>query len=123
MEAVFERVKGVKDVISGYAGGHVLNPTYKQVKSGTTGHIEVVQVLYDPSIITYEELLKIYFYAHDPTSVDQQEEDYGSQYRSALFYHSPEQKAIAERIFEEVDKSGNYTKPLVTQILPITNCR
>lgn len=121
MEAVFDRVKGVKDVISGYAGGHVLNPTYKQVKSGTTGHIEVVQVLFDPVQISYEELLRIFFYAHDPTSMDRQEDDFGSQYRSALFYHTEQQKELAEKIFEEIERSGNYSKPLVTQLLPISN--
>ena len=121
MEAVFNRIRGVKDVISGYAGGHVTDPTYKEVKAGTTGHAEVVQVRFDPTVISYEELLRKFFYAHDPTSVDQQEGDIGNQYRSVIFYHDSEQKDIASEMLDSIDSSGNFSKPIVTQVEPLAN--
>jgi peptide-methionine (S)-S-oxide reductase len=117
-EAVFESLEGVADVVSGYEGGHVKNPTYKEVCTGTTGHAECVQVTYDPKKISYTELLQAFFRSHDPTSLNRQGADVGTQYRSAIFYHTDEQKKFAEEIKNELDKSGAYPKPIVTEIVP-----
>ncbi|MDQ3276678.1 MAG: peptide-methionine (S)-S-oxide reductase MsrA [Bacteroidota bacterium] len=117
-EAIFEQLNGVLKVTSGYMGGTVKNPTYKEVCSGETGHAECVQVEYEPSKITYDELLKVFFEVHDPTSLNRQGADVGTQYRSAVFYHTPEQKATAEYYKKELDKSGAYNKSVVTEITP-----
>ncbi len=115
-EAVMERLVGVTDVKSGYMGGHVENPTYEQVCQKDTGHIEVIQVTYDPSQITFDDLLDVFWQAHDPTTKDQQGADKGPQYRSVIFTHSAEQKEKAQKSMKALDKSGKYPKPAVTEI-------
>ncbi|MEX2580024.1 MAG: peptide-methionine (S)-S-oxide reductase MsrA [Verrucomicrobiales bacterium] len=115
-EAVMERLDGVEDVVSGYMGGHVENPTYEQVSSARTGHAEVIQVSFDPSRISYEEILDVFWQAHDPTTPNQQGADRGPQYRSVVFYHSPEQKKLAEESKRKLDSSGTYGDPAVTEI-------
>jgi peptide-methionine (S)-S-oxide reductase len=117
LEAVYDELRGVEDVVSGYAGGHVVNPTYRQVCNGTTGHAEVVQVTFDPSVISYGDLLDVFFTIHDPTTLNRQGNDIGTQYRSAIYYHSPEQKAIAEQKIAEAAR--NWDKRIVTEIAPI----
>ncbi|MEL3957579.1 peptide-methionine (S)-S-oxide reductase MsrA [Caldifermentibacillus hisashii] len=114
----FDQWDGVISVISGYSGGHVENPTYEQVKTGTTGHYEVVQITYDPTIIRYETIIQIYWQQIDPTDPDGQFHDRGSQYRTAIFYHTEEQKRIAETTKKELEQSGMFTKPIATKILP-----
>ena len=116
IEAMFLKLNGITKVASGYSGGHLVNPTYKQVCSGQTGHAEVCQLTFDPSVITYEKLLHVFFLAHDPTTLNRQGEDTGTQYRSAIFYHDDEQKKIAENVREMVGKSGAYKDPIVTEI-------
>jgi peptide-methionine (S)-S-oxide reductase len=118
LEAVFDQVQGVEDVVSGYAGGVVPNPTYAQVCTGTTGHAEVVQVTFDPGVISYRDLLEIFFSIHDPTTLNRQGEDVGTQYRSAIFYHSPEQKATAERIIADLHAARVWPDPIVTEVVP-----
>ncbi|MDP3261134.1 MAG: peptide-methionine (R)-S-oxide reductase MsrB [Thermodesulfovibrionales bacterium] len=118
MESPFESLDGVIDVVSGYTGGHKENPTYEEVSSGTTGHIEAIQIVYNPSKITYEELLEVFWMQIDPTDSGGQFADKGSRYRTAIFYHSEEQKMLAERSKEELQKSGRFQKPVVTMILP-----
>jgi|SRR5690554_249396 len=118
-EAIFERVEGVTGVVSGYAGGHKKNPTYKEVCEGTTGHAEVVQVSYDPSIISYDEILEIFFKTHDPTTLNRQGADVGTQYRSIILYHNDEQKEKAEYYKSELDKSGAWDNPIVSEIKPL----
>jgi peptide-methionine (S)-S-oxide reductase len=115
-EAVFLNVQGVKEVVSGYIGGQVKNPTYKEVCSGLTGHAEAIQLTFDPSIITYKELLEIFWQTHDPTTLNRQGADVGTQYRSAIFYHTDEQKKQAEFYKKELDASGAFAKPIVTEI-------
>lgn len=115
-EALFETLDGVKDVVSGYSGGHVTNPTYKEVCEGTTGHAECIMVTYDPKKITYAALLEAFFRGHDPTSLNRQGNDIGTQYRSVIYYHNDEQKNLAEEAKKELDKSGAYAKPIVTEI-------
>jgi peptide-methionine (S)-S-oxide reductase len=115
-EAIFEQLGGVAKVISGYMGGSTENPTYEEVCSGATGHAECVQVVYEPSKISYDELLEVFFQVHDPTSLNRQGADVGTQYRSAIFYHTPAQKEKAEYYKKEVDKSGSYEKPIVTEV-------
>jgi peptide-methionine (S)-S-oxide reductase len=119
-EAVFERVNGVKDVVSGYAGGTKENPTYEQVCTGKTGHAEVTQITYDPSVISYDELLQVFWKTHDPTTLNRQGNDVGTQYRSVIFYHDEEQKIKAEKYKEELNKSGAWKDPVVTEIAPLT---
>lgn len=119
-EAIFERVEGVKSVISGYAGGHTINPTYEQVCNGNTGHAEVVQIVYDPDVISYDDLLKIFWKTHDPTTLNMQGADVGEQYRSIILYHNEKQKERAEYYKNELSKSGAWNKPIVTQIVPLT---
>ncbi len=114
LEAVFEETRGVIDVISGYAGGQTPNPTYEQVCSGTTGHAEVVQITFDPKIISYEALLKIFWLIHDPTTLNRQGNDVGTQYRSVIFYHNETQKAQAEASMKTF--ASKFTKPIVTEI-------
>jgi len=115
-EAIFERVKGVHKVISGYAGGSVDQPSYEQVCTGKTGHAEVVQITFDPSIVSYADLLKIFWKTHDPTTLNRQGADVGTQYRSVIFYHSDEQKKFAEHYKRELDNSGAWDDPVVTEI-------
>ena len=118
LEAVFADLKGVERVVSGYAGGTMPNPTYAQVSSGRTGHAEVVQITFDPEVLSYRELLDVYFSIHDPTTLNRQGAEVGTQYRSAIFYHGPEQKAVAEDLIKGLNASGEYRSPLVTQLLP-----
>ncbi|MGI8495401.1 MAG: peptide-methionine (S)-S-oxide reductase MsrA [Pyrinomonadaceae bacterium] len=120
-EAVFDNVQGVKDVVSGYAGGHTENPTYQQVCSETTGHAEVVQIKFDPAEISYKEVLEIFFGTHDPTTLNRQGNDVGSSYRSAIFYHSPEQKAAAQEVVKEITDEDIFGKPIVTEVTAFTN--
>ena len=119
IEAVFREVEGVESVISGYTGGTTVNPTYQQVCSDRTGHAEAVQVTFDPAKISYREILEIFFSIHDPTTLNQQGADTGTQYRSAIFYHSEQQKAIAEQLIGELDKAHLWKKPIVTQVAPL----
>ena len=116
-EAVFQQLKGVIKVVSGYSGGTVENPTYDQVLTGDTGHAEVIQLEFDPSVISYEEILEVFFETHDPTTLNRQGNDVGSQYRSVIFYHSEEQKLIAEQTKTNLDSSGKWKNPIVTQII------
>lgn len=118
VEAVFRQTEGVKDAAVGYAGGKTENPTYEDVCSDETGHAEVVEVTFDPSAVSYETLLDVFWRNHDPTTRNRQGPDLGSQYRSVIFYHSPEQKAAAEAKLAELDKSGTFRRPIVTQIEP-----
>ena len=120
LEAVLENVRGVESVVSGYAGGKVTDPTYQQVCTGTTGHAEVVQVTFDPTAISYRDILEIYFAIHDPTTLNRQGHDVGTQYRSAIFYHSPEQKQIAEQAIAELNTAGIWDRPIVTEVAPLT---
>ena len=115
-EAIFKELEGVVSVMPGYSGGQNLNPSYKEVCSGETGHAECTQIVYDPSKISYDELLEVFFKVHDPTSLNRQGNDVGTQYRSVIFYHNDEQKRLAEKYKTELDRSGAYDKPLVTQI-------
>lgn len=119
-EAIFEQVQGVKTVISGYTGGDVKNPGYREVTSGLTGHAEAIQVTFDPDSISYLELLEIFFKTHDPTTLNRQGADVGTQYRSAIFYHSQEQKDQAEKVLKELDYAGIWNDPIVTQIEPFS---
>jgi peptide-methionine (S)-S-oxide reductase len=119
LEAVYNELRGVERVISGYAGGHAANPTYEQVCSGNTGHAEVVQVTFDPEVISYREILEVFFTIHDPTTLNRQGADVGTQYRSAIFYHSPEQEQIAREVIAETNASGIWRAPLVTQLEPL----
>lgn len=116
VEAVFQQVEGVLKVTSGYCGGHVINPTYEQIGSKTTGHAEVAQLVFDPSKISFDELLEIFWQTHDPTTLNRQGNDAGPQYRSAVFYHNAEQKAKAEQYKTALDKSGAFSNPIVTTI-------
>jgi peptide-methionine (S)-S-oxide reductase len=118
LEAVYEQVRGVDKVVSGYTGGSVPNPTYRQVCSGVTGHAEVVQVTFNPAQISFREILEIFFVIHDPTTLNRQGADAGTQYRSAIFYHDPEQKEIARQTIHDLNGAGLWSKPIVTQIVP-----
>lgn len=118
IEAVLEGLRGVASVESGYSGGHVPRPTYEQVCTGTTGHAEVVQVRFDPKEISYEDLLRIFFAMHDPTTKDRQGADVGPQYRSIILYHSPEQKAAAEAVIRELESEKLFAAPIVTEVVP-----
>lgn len=115
-EAIFEQLNGVLKVTSGYSGGEVVNPTYKQVCTGTTGHAECVQVTYEPDKISYDELLEVFWQVHDPTTLNRQGADVGTQYRSAIFYHNDEQKEKAEHYKVELNKSGAFPNPVVTEV-------
>jgi len=117
-EAVFQQIKGVEKVISGYSGGTVLNPTYKQVCTGTTGHAEVLQIIYDPALVTYSDLLQMFWYSHDPTTLNRQGNDVGTQYRSVVFYHNEQQKKEAEFYKKKLDDAKVFDKPIVTEITP-----
>jgi peptide-methionine (S)-S-oxide reductase len=120
LEAVYDQLKGVLDVVSGYSGGRVENPSYKAVCTGKTGHAEVVQVTYDPSVVSYRELLEVFFTIHDPTTLNRQGADVGTQYRSAIFYYSPEQKLIAEQVIGDLESEKVWEKPIVTDLVPFT---
>ncbi len=119
VEAVFQNLKGVHKVVSGYAGGTVANPTYQQVCGGNTGHAEVIQITFDPQVISFEDLLYVFWRTHDPTTLNRQGPDVGTQYRSAIFYHSEEQKAVAETSKHDTDASGLWPNPIVTEITPV----
>ena len=119
LEAAFEQLQGVERVESGYAGGSTPNPTYRDVCSGRTGHAEVVQVMFDPSVVSYQEVLDVFFAIHDPTTLNRQGGDVGTQYRSAIFYHSPEQMQIAERRIAELNAEQIWPRPLVTEVVPL----
>lgn len=120
-EAIYQDVKGVEQVISGYAGGKISNPTYEQVCSGRTGHAEVIQITFDPDFISYEDILYIFWRTHDPTTLNRQGADVGTQYRSVIFYHNDDQKAVAERSKQETEAAGLWPNPIVTEIVPFTN--
>ncbi len=119
LEAVFTQLRGVESAISGYAGGNVPNPSYEMVCTGTTGHAEVVQLRFDPAAVSYQDLLQVFFTMHDPTTLNQQGADVGTQYRSAIFYHSEEQGAAAKQVVEELTASGLWDDPLVTELVPL----
>lgn len=119
-EAVFERVPGVKSVVSGFSGGNVAYPSYQLVCTGTTGHAESVHIAFDPDIVTYEQLVRLFFEEHDPTTLNAQGDDYGTQYRSAIFYHGEEQKETAEKVYKDFTKRRIYSAPIVTQLVKFT---
>lgn len=121
VEAVFSRIRGVEQVVSGYAGGTVENPTYQEVCSGTTGHAEVVRITFDPEVISLAELLEVFWHIHDPTTLNRQGADAGTQYRSAIFYLDERQKEIAERSRREAGEAGFRSDPIVTEIVPFSN--
>ncbi|HZR27667.1 MAG TPA: peptide-methionine (S)-S-oxide reductase MsrA [Terriglobales bacterium] len=118
VEETFRKIKGVKDTAVGYTGGALPNPTYKDVCTNETGHAEVVQVTYDPAEVSYDQLLDVFWSAHNPTTLNRQGPDWGTQYRSAIFFHSPEQEAAARASKEKLEKSGRFNRPIVTQIVP-----
>lgn len=120
-EAVFQDLKGVEHVESGYSGGHVVNPTYEQICSKTTGHAEVIRITYDPTVISFEDLLDVFWATHNPTTPNQQGNDKGPQYRSAIFYTSEEERAIAEKSMKDADASDLWPNPIVTEISPLIN--
>ena len=115
-EAIYLELKGVVDVKPGYSGGHVKKPTYKQVCEGTTGHAEVVQITFDPTVVSYSEILEVFFMTHDPTTLNRQGNDVGPQYRSVIFYHNEEQKEVAERVIDLFEKEEVYSRPIVTEV-------
>lgn len=121
IEAVYLELKGVKSVVSGYAGGHVDKPSYEEICRGTTGHAEVARIVYDPKVISFDELLEVFWQIHDPTTLNRQGNDVGTQYRSVIFYHTDEQKNSAEKYKMQLDTSGAWDKPIVTEISPLTN--
>ncbi len=121
VEAVFEEVKGIESAVAGYAGGKLPNPTYRQVSSGQTGHAEVARITYDPSVISYEQLLEVFWHTHNPTTKNRQGADVGPQYRSVIFYHNEKQKEIAEQSLKKTDKSDLWEDPIVTEIEPLSN--
>ena len=120
VQAAFDEVKGVVQTTVGYTGGHTQKPTYHDVCSDTTGHAEAVEVVFDPQVVSYEQLLDKFWAMHDPTTLNRQGPDYGSQYRSVIFYHSPEQQAAATASKEKLQKSGRYPQPIVTEVVPAT---
>ena len=118
LEAVYDRMKGVESVESGYIGGHVPNPSYQAVCTGRTGHAEAVQIAFDPKVVSYRDLLEVFFVIHDPTTHNRQGHDVGTQYRSAIFYHSPDQKAVAEDVIAALTKERVFDDPIVTEVVP-----
>ena len=120
LEAVFKDLRGVRSVVSGYAGGHTSNPTYYQVCDGATGHAEVVQITFDPREVSFRELLEVFFTIHDPTTLNRQGADVGTQYRSAIFYHTPEQREAAEAVIAEITSARVWDSPIVTEVVPFT---
>jgi len=121
VEAIFHQVKGVESVEAGYAGGHVKNPTYREVCSGKTGHAEVARIVFDPDVVSYKELLEVFWHTHNPTTKNRQGADVGTQYRSVIFYHDEKQKKIAEQSLKKTDASGLWDDPIVTEIEPLEN--
>jgi peptide-methionine (S)-S-oxide reductase len=120
LEAVFDELRGVEQVESGYSGGSKPDPTYYQVCTGTTGHAEVVQVTFDPKVVSFKELLEVFFTIHEPTTLNRQGADVGTQYRSAIFYHTPEQKEVAEQVISELNAAKIWDAPIVTEVAPFT---
>ncbi len=120
LEAVFEPLEGVRKVVSGYSGGTTPHPSYEQVCTGTTGHAESIQITFDPAVLPYRDLLGIFFAFHDPTTLDRQGPDVGTQYRSAIFYNSPEQKAVAQEVIADLARQKVFDAPIVTQVVPLT---
>lgn len=120
-EAVFDRLAGVQSVEPGYSGGHIKNPAYREVCTGRTGHAEVARIVYDPSVVSYAELLEVFFATHDPTTLNRQGNDVGPQYRSAIFFHSEEQRRVAEVSLKVADESGVWHDPIVTELSPLIN--
>jgi peptide-methionine (S)-S-oxide reductase len=118
LEAVFDEMNGIDSAESGYMGGTVASPTYEQVCGGDTGHAEVVQLKFDPAVVSFSEILQVFFVIHDPTTRDRQGNDVGTQYRSAIFYHSPEQKTIAEQVIADITRARLYRDPIVTEVVP-----
>ena len=121
LEAVYDQLKGVISVESGYSNGHVANPTYRQVCNGNTGHAEVVQVTYDPNVVTFRDLLDIFFTIHDPTTLNRQGADTGTQYRSAIFFHSPEQEKIAHEVIDGLNQAKLWPNPIVTEVTALSD--
>ena len=121
VEAVFDDLKGVEDVVSGYSGGHTDNPTYREVCSETTGHAEVTQIKFDPEVISFADILRVFFAVHDPTTLNRQGNDIGTSYRSAIFYHNDEQKRIAEEVIDKLDDANIWDEPIVTEVAEFTN--
>jgi peptide-methionine (S)-S-oxide reductase len=119
LETIYERLKGVQRVVSGYTGGRRANPTYEQVCSGATGHAEAIQVTYDPNVISDREMLEIFFAFHDPTTLNRQGPDVGTQYRSAIFYNSPEQEQLARDVIAELERNATFDRPIVTELKPL----
>jgi peptide-methionine (S)-S-oxide reductase len=120
LEAVYKELRGVERVVSGYAGGHVANPSYRQVCEGTTGHAEAVQITFDPAVVSFRELLEVFFTIHDPTTLNRQGADVGTQYRSAIFYHTPEQREAAAQVIAEMESAQVWDSPIVTEVAPLT---
>ncbi len=120
LEAVYDELKGVEDVVSGYSGGNPANPSYEQVCSGMTGHAEVTQIRFDPAVISFDQILDVFFTIHDPTTLNRQGNDVGTQYRSVIFYHTPAQQATAEKKIKELTENKLWDRPIVTQVEPIT---
>jgi peptide-methionine (S)-S-oxide reductase len=118
LEAVFAELKGVEKVESGYSGGAATHPNYRQVCSGTTGHAEVIQVTFDPKTISFKEVIEVFFATHDPTKLNRQGADVGTQYRSAIYYHTPDQKTIADQVIKELNAAGVWNAPIVTEVAP-----
>ena len=118
LEAVFDEVKGVESVESGYMGGTMVNPSYEQVCSGKTGHAEVVQITFDPALVSFKEILEVFFVIHDPTTLNRQGSDAGTQYRSVIFYHSPEQKSQVEQVIKNLNGTHIWNSPIVTEVVP-----
>jgi peptide-methionine (S)-S-oxide reductase len=119
LEAVYQEVPGVEEIVSGYAGGHVADPSYEQVCTGATGHAEVVRIRFDPEVVSYRRLLEIFFTIHDPTQLDRQGADVGTQYRSIVFHHTAEQRRAAEELIRELEEEGIWTEPVVTRLEPL----
>lgn len=118
LEAVFEQLRGVGEVVSGYSGGGTPDPTYERVCSGGTGHAEVIEITFDPEVISFQDLLEVFFSIHDPTTPNRQGADVGTQYRSAIFYHSPEQESVAQKTIARLNHSGPWDAPIVTKVKP-----
>ena len=119
LEAVYDQLNGVKEVVSGYAGGNVPNPSYRQVCMGTTGHAEVVQITFDPQMISFREILDVFFDIHDPTTLNRQGADVGTQYRSIILYHDEEQKAVAQQVIADLEQSHIWNQAIVTEVVPL----
>ena len=119
LEAVFDDLQGVLDVVSGYAGGQAPDPSYEEVCTGATGHAEVVQITFDPALVSFRELLEVFFTLHDPTTLNRQGADVGTQYRSAIFYHTPQQQATAQQVIADLTTAGLWSQPVITEVAPL----